>query len=76
MKVALNWVAEDITGPYNFEKKKYFEIFAQNCLVMEKYNFEWFLRWQKAEEPCFLININHDKKRFLMILSSSFNYRI
>ena len=28
MKAALNWVAEDITGPYNFEKKKVFRNFC------------------------------------------------
>ena len=36
MKVALNRVAEGITGPYNFEIKTFFEIFAKTCLVMNK----------------------------------------
>ena len=36
MKVALIRVAEEITGPYNFEIKTLFEIFAKTCLVMNK----------------------------------------
>ena len=50
------------------------ELFSD--VAMCKYNFYWFFHWKKAKETCFLINFKHDKKRFLMILSFSFNNSI
>ena len=47
-------------------------MFAQNCLVMGNKTSTNFSAEEKAEEPCFLINLKHIKKRFFVILSSSF----
>ena len=56
-------------GPYNL-KKNFF--FGQNWVNKTSTEFSS----EKKLEPFFLMNLNHDKNRFFVMLSSSSNYRI
>ena len=53
-------------GPYNFETNIFFWDVTS----------ELFSEGQIKLQHIFLLNLNHDKKRFFMILASSLNYRI